>query len=150
MIGNRSFKLWSPAHLSSQNLTFWLLPIWTFVNCSKSGNALEINFHGLLNVVLRARPASHPFLWSPYLLVITFPHRDSFSLGNPHHHFPSRALFLRRRLPIPKPPNSFGFVTTSQETKWDDLSLPKPSHKKSLIFFSRISHTPLGILKRDI
>lgn len=33
IVGKRSFKIWSPRHASSQNLTKFPFPNWTFTNC---------------------------------------------------------------------------------------------------------------------
>lgn len=74
-----------------------------------------------------------------------------FPRGNPsslvlHHHLPSKALFLRKRLSIPSLLNSFCIDICSQENKWIKDRLQ--SHpKRNTSFSSSVSQI---ILKRNM
>ncbi|KAK9105201.1 hypothetical protein Scep_022045 [Stephania cephalantha] len=115
----------------------------------KGGFSEVMNFHGARVDDWHSSPASQELVCIPYLLLITFAHSMSCSLGNLHSHFATKALFLAKRLPISKPPLSLGFVISSQATSGEDLFSSNFSHKNLRMSFSILVATPTGNRKRD-
>lgn len=59
-------------------------------------------------------------------------------------HLSNRALFRSLKLPISNPPWSTGRPTTTQLTRWEPFP-SSPSHRKSLMHFSRLCQLSWGL-----
>lgn len=82
----------SPTQQSSQNVTQEPTPSLQFTRGKNIEWTCEINFHGATWGTLWPELASHPFLWSPNLLLIILCQRESGSNGNLHKHL--EALYV--------------------------------------------------------
>ena len=108
-----------------------------------------MNFQGQLWVTLLAEVVSQPFGCKPYLLRMTWCHKEFGCKGKRQSHLAANDLFLDTILPKPRPPSFLGLQQTSQLTRWSLLESSALDQRKSLMSFSIFWDTAIGIRNRE-
>ena len=107
--------------------------------------------HPCGSIPLRTAPEYCSHLSVPYLLSMTFLHKDSIS--NPYHHklLPSKAWLKLSNFLMSNPPCLINLHTLEQSIKWTlcfPWSPPSPTRSPSKVF-SNLLATLIGIGKRE-
>lgn len=121
ILRKQSDKGWSSIQESSRNLVFLPYPTDKEQFCEKVGSSLVIFLHGLLQEALGPEIVQQ-LLARPWILLITFTHKDNCSKRNVHNQLPRRTRFLCLTHLNVKPPN---FMAWQRYRIWCyEFSLP--------------------------